>query len=63
MANLGDKGKFRQKWRVCQKFIKGLVKYSNEMTKVACCMLTVFDFYKNDKCGENLARGNEWLAK
>ena len=33
MANLGDKGRFWQKWRVCQKFIKGLAKYSNEMTK------------------------------
>ena len=33
MANLGEKGKFRQKWRVCQKFIKGLAKYSNERTK------------------------------
>ena len=33
MGNLDDKGKFQQKWRVCQKFIKGLVKYSNEMTK------------------------------
>ena len=41
MANLGDKGKFRQKWRVCQKFIKGLAKYSNEMTKSG--MLTVGD--------------------
>ena len=51
MANLGDKGKFRQKWRVCQKLIKGLAKYSNEMTKSA--MLTVGDFYKNDKFGEN----------
>ena len=33
MANLDDKGKFRQKWRVCQKFSKGLAKYSNEMPK------------------------------
>ena len=33
MANLDDKGKFRQKWRVCQKCIKGLAKYSNEVTK------------------------------
>ena len=33
MGNLNDKGKFQQKWRVCQKFIKGLAKYSNEMTK------------------------------
>ena len=50
-AILGDKGKFRQKWRVCQKFIKGLAKYSNEMTKSG--MLTAGDFYKNDKFGEN----------
>ena len=32
MGNLDDKRKFQQKWRVCQKFIKGLAKYSNEMT-------------------------------
>ena len=30
---LVEQGKFRQKWRVCQKFIKSLAKYSNEMTK------------------------------
>ena len=30
---------------------KGLAKYSNEMTKSG--MLTVGDFYKNDKFGEN----------
>ena len=46
MANLGEKGKFRKKWRVCQKFIKGLAKYSNEMTKSG--MLTVGDFQEND---------------
>ena len=51
MANLGDKGRFGQKWRVYQKFIKGLAKYSNEMTKSG--MLTVGDSYKNDKFGEN----------
>ena len=51
MAILGDKGRYWQKWRVCQKFIKGLAKYSNEMTKSG--MLTVGDFYKNDKFGEN----------
>ena len=33
MANLGDKGKFRQKWRVCQKVIEASAKYSNNMTK------------------------------
>ena len=33
MANLGEKGKFRQKWRVCQTFIKGLAKYSNKTTE------------------------------
>ena len=33
------------------KFIKGLAKYSNEMTKSG--MLTVGDFYKNDKFDEN----------
>ena len=45
------------------KFIKGLAKYSNEMTKSD--MLTVGDFYKNDKFSEiaTLARSNEWLAK
>ena len=51
MANLGDKGKFRQEWGVCQKFIKGLAKYSNEMTKSG--MLTVYKSYKNDKFGKN----------
>ena len=51
MANSGDKGRFWKKWRVCQRFIKGLAKYSNEMTKSG--MLTVGDFYKNDKFGEN----------
>ena len=45
------------------KFTKGLAKYSNEMTKSG--MLTVGDFYKNDKFSEiaTLARSNEWLAK
>ena len=38
------KGKFQQKWRVCQKFIKGLAKYSNEMTKRG--ILTNGDFTK-----------------
>ena len=33
------------------KFIEGLAKYSNEMTKSG--MLTVSDSYKNDKFGEN----------
>ena len=51
MANLGHKGKFWQKWRVCQKLIKDLTKYLNEMTKSG--MLTVGDFYKNEKFGEN----------
>ena len=41
---LGEKGKFGQKWRVCQKFIKGLAKYSNEMTKRS--ILTNNDFTK-----------------
>ena len=44
MANLGEKGKFRQKWRVCQKVIKGLAKYSNEITKRG--ILTNGDFTK-----------------
>ena len=44
MANLGEKGKFRQKWRVCQKFIKGLAKYSSEITKRG--ILTNGDFTK-----------------
>ena len=30
---LGEKGKFRQKRRVCQKVIKASAKYSNKMTK------------------------------
>ena len=29
----GEKGKFRPKGRLCQKFIKGMAKYSNKMTK------------------------------
>ena len=44
LANLGEKGKFQQKWRVCQKFIKSLAKYSNEMTKRG--ILTNGDFTK-----------------
>ena len=44
MANLGNKDKFRRqkKWRVCQKLIKSLAKYSNQMTKRG--MLTAGDF-------------------
>ena len=45
------KADFGKNGRVCQRFIKGLAKYSNEMTKSG--MLTVGDFYKNDKFGEN----------
>ena len=30
---LGGKGKFRQKWRVCQKVIEASANYSNKMTK------------------------------
>ena len=30
---LVEQGKFRQKWRVCQKFIKGMAKFSNKMAK------------------------------
>ena len=52
IANLGEKGKFRQKWRVCQKFIQGLVKYSNEITKKG--HLDKWRFYENDKFGKNL---------
>ena len=44
MANLGDKGKFRQKWRVCQKFSKSLTKYSNEMTKSGMLHVDSFRF-------------------
>ena len=52
MANLGEKGKFRQKWRVCQKFIKGLAKYSNEIKRG---ILKNGDFTKiNDKFGKKL---------
>ena len=39
------------------KFIEGLAKYSNEMTKSG--MLTVGDFNKNDKFGENSDFGKE----
>ena len=44
MANLGEKGKFRQKWRVCQTVIKVLAKYSNKMRKKD--ILTNGDFTK-----------------
>ena len=44
MANVGENGKFRQKWRGCQTFIKGLAKYSNKMTKKD--ILTNSDFTK-----------------
>ena len=57
MANLGDKGKFQAKLASMPKFIKGLAKYSNEMTKSG--MLTVGDFNKNDKFGENSDFGKE----
>ena len=52
MANLGEKGKFRQKWRVCQTFIKGLAKYSNKMTKKD--ILTNSDFTKMTNLAKNL---------
>ena len=52
MANLGEKGKFRQKWRVCQKFIKGLAKYSNEIKKKG--HLDKWWFYENDNFGKKL---------
>ena len=57
------KANFGKKWRVCQKFIKGVAKYSNDVTKSG--MFTVDDFYKNDKLANitTLARSNEWLAK
>ena len=40
----GEKGKFGQKWRVCEKLIKGLAKYSNDLTKRG--ILTNGDFKK-----------------
>ena len=40
----GEKGKFRQKWRVCQKVIDASAKYSNKMTKRG--ILTNGDFTK-----------------
>ena len=52
MANLDEKGKFRQKWQVCQKFIKNLAKYSNEITKRG--ILCKWRFYEIDKFGKNL---------
>ena len=50
MGNLNDKGKFKQKWRACQKFIKGLAKYSNEMTK-------------SDKFGKKLSKVTQKFLK
>ena len=41
---LGEKGKFRQKWRVCQKVIEASAKYTNKMTKSS--ILTNGDFTK-----------------
>ena len=41
---LGEKGKFRQKWRVCQKVIEASAKYSSKMTKSG--ILTNGDFTK-----------------
>ena len=52
MANVGENGKFRQKWRVCQTFIKGLAKYSNKMTKKD--ILTNSDFTKMTNLAKNL---------
>ena len=52
MANVGGNGTFRQKWRVCQTFIKGLAKYSNKMTKKD--ILTNSDFTKMTNLGKNL---------
>ena len=48
---LGEKGKVRQKWRVWQKFIKGLAKYSNNITKRG--HLEKWRFYENDKFGKH----------
>ena len=44
METVVEQGKFRQKWRVCQKFIKGMAKFSNMMTKRV--ILTNGDFTK-----------------
>ena len=52
MANLGEKGKFREKWRVCQKFIKGLAKCSNEIAKRG--ILRNGDFTKMTNFGKKL---------
>ena len=41
---LVEQGKLRQKWRVCQKFVKGIAKYSNKITKRV--ILTNGDFTK-----------------
>ena len=38
---LGEKGKFRQSWRVCQKVIEASAKYSNKITKVASWQMTI----------------------
>ena len=52
MANVGENGTFRQKWRVCQTFVKGLAKYSNKMTKKD--ILTNSDFTKMTNLAKNL---------
>ena len=38
---LGEKGKFRQRWRVCQNVIEASAKYSNKITKVASWQMTI----------------------
>ena len=58
MANLGEKGKFRQKWPVCQKFIKGLTKYSNEITKRG--ILTNGDYKKMANLGDKDKFRQKW---
>ena len=61
MANLSEKGKFRRKWRVCQKFIKGLAKYWNEMTKRG--ILTNGDFTKITNLAKNYLRFGKFQTR
>ena len=41
MANLGDKGKFRQKWRVCQNSSRVWPNIQMKWQKVACWQLAI----------------------
>ena len=59
----GDKGKFRQKWRVCQNSSKVWPNIQMEWQKVACWQLAILTRMTNLAKIATFARSNEWLAK